>query len=247
LRLARSANGQNFVVDEKPTLTGVGEYEAFGIEDARMTWLDDGWCYISFTGVSEWGVVTSLRRTLDFEKFERMPVMFGPDNKDIALFPERIGGRYYTLHRPAVKHLGSLAIWLASSNNLQDWGRHRALIGPRPGFWDSERVGAGASPIKTAEGWLELYHASDENVRYCTGAVLLDLEEPWRVIARSKVPFLVPDEPYELSGFLPNVVFHNGLIERQPGLLELYYGAADELTCGAAVTVAAILDTLRES
>ncbi len=244
LRLARSRDGRHFVIDEVPTLTGSGVYETFGLEDARMVWLE-GWCYISFTGVSEWGVVTCLRRTRDFRTFEKWPVMFAPDNKDIALFPEKIGGRYYTLHRPAVKHVGVMAIWLASSDNLRDWGDHRALIAPRKGYWDSERVGAGASPIKTAEGWLELYHASDENVRYCTGAVLLDLEEPWRVIARSEKPFFVPDQPYEMSGFLPNVIFHNGYVERAPGQFDLYYGAADELTCGATVKVADILDSLR--
>ena len=244
LRLARSRNGRNFTVDSVPTLTGSGPYETFGLEDARMVWID-GWCYISFTGVSAWGVVTCLRRTRDFTTFERLPVMFAPDNKDIALFPGKIGGRYYTLHRPAVRHIGVMAIWLASSDNLRDWGDHHTVIAPRPGYWDSERVGAGASPIKTSEGWLELYHASDENTRYCTGAVLLDLEKPWKVIARSEEPFFVPDQPYETSGFLANVVFHNGSVEREPGVLDLYYGAADEVTCGASVKIADILDSLK--
>jgi beta-1,2-mannobiose phosphorylase / 1,2-beta-oligomannan phosphorylase len=244
LRLARSKDGRHFSVDPAPTLTGSGLYETFGVEDPRLVWLD-GWCYISFSGASEWGVVTCLRRTRDFKTFEKLPVMFAPDNKDIALFPEKIGGRYYTLHRPAVKHIGVMAIWLASSDNLRDWGDHHAIIAPRTGYWDSERVGAGASPIKTAEGWLELYHASDENTRYCTGALLLDLEKPWKVIARSKEPFFVPDQPYETSGFLPNVVFHNGYVEREPGALDLYYGAADELTCGASVKISDILDSLK--
>lgn len=246
LRLARSHDGRTFKVDDAPTLTGIGEYETFGLEDARMTWLDDGCCYITFTGVSEWGVVTRMRRTRDFKVFEKFPVMFAPDNKDIALFPEKVGGRYYTLHRPAVKHVGVMAIWLASSDNLRDWGEHRALIAPRAGLWDSERVGAGGPSIKTPEGWLQLYHAADENVRYCTGALLLDLNEPWRVIARSKLPFLVPDKPYETSGFLPNVVFHNGWVERTRGTLDLYYGAADEATCGASVEIADILDSLKD-
>ncbi len=244
LRLARSKDGRHFTVDPEPTLTGSGRYETFGLEDARLVWIE-GWCYINFTGVSEWGVVTCLRRTRDFKTFEKLPVMFAPDNKDIALFPEKIGGRYYTLHRPAVRHVGVMAIWLASSDNLRDWGDHRAVISPRAGYWDSERVGAGASPIKTAEGWLELYHAADENIRYCTGALLLDLEKPWNVIARSREPFFVPDQPYETSGFLPNVVFHNGYVEREPGVLDLYYGAADELTCGASVKISDILDSLK--
>jgi predicted GH43/DUF377 family glycosyl hydrolase len=244
LRLARSRNGRNFIIDSVPTLTGSGVYETYGLEDARMVWIE-GWCYINFSCASEWGCVTGLRRTRDFKTFEKLPVMFAPDNKDIALFPEKIGGRYYALHRPAVRHIGVMSIWLASSDNLQDWGDHHAVIAPRSGYWDSERVGAGASPIRTQEGWLELYHASDENVRYCTGAVLLDLEKPWKAIARSREPFLVPDQPYETSGFLPNVVFHNGYVEREPGILDIYYGAADELTCGASVKISDILDSLK--
>jgi len=246
LRLARSRDGRHFSVDPTPTIVGAGIYETFGLEDARMVWLD-GWCYINFSCASDWGCVTGLQRTRDFKTFERLPVMFAPDNKDIALFPRKIGGRYYTLHRPAVKHIGVMAIWLASSENLRDWGNHQALIAPRAGYWDCERVGAGASPIETPEGWLVLYHASDENIRYCSGAMLLDLEQPWKVIARSREPFLVPDQPYETSGFLPNVVFHNGYVEREFGVLDIYYGAADELTCGASIKISDILDTLKTS
>jgi predicted GH43/DUF377 family glycosyl hydrolase len=111
-------------------------------------------------------------------------------------------------------------------------------------MWDSERVGCGAAPIRTARGWLELYHASDENTRYCTGALLLDLERPWKVIARSREPFLFPEAPYETQGFMPNVVFHNGLTDNGDGTLTLYYGAADDKTCGAIVSIEAILASL---
>jgi beta-1,2-mannobiose phosphorylase / 1,2-beta-oligomannan phosphorylase len=172
-------------------------------------------------------------------------VIFGPDNKDIAIFPEKIDGRYYTLHRPAVKHLGTLAIWLASSDNLLDWGRHRVVLTPRPGKWDGERVGGGASPIRTVEGWLELYHASDENTRYCTGALLLDLKQPWKVIARSEEPFLFPEARYERAGLLPDIVFHSGLVENGDGTLDLFYGGGDLFTCGCTVPIRDILDSLR--
>ena len=125
------------------------------------------------------------------------------------------------------------------------WGRHQAVIGPRRGEWDGERVGAGAAPIKTPQGWLELYHGSDENTRYCTGALLLDLEKPWRVIARSQAPFLIPEAPYEREGLLPNIVFHSGLIDNGNGTLDLYYGGGDLQTCGCRVLVEDILRTLK--
>ncbi|MEI8309314.1 MAG: glycoside hydrolase family 130 protein [Verrucomicrobiota bacterium] len=243
-RKAVSADGRVFTMDDAPTLAGSGPHETYGIEDARIVKLD-GLYYISYTGVSKSGVLTLLASTRDFQSFEKLGIIFAPDNKDIAIFPERINGRYYTLHRPALKHLGAMAIWLASGENLLDWGHHRDLISPRPGRWDCERVGAGASPIKTSEGWLELYHGADNNIRYCTGALLLDLEEPWKVIARSGDPFLVPHGPCEETGFMPNVVFHNGFVDRGDGQLDLFYGGADEVSCGATVAIADILSTLK--
>ncbi len=243
-RKAVSVDGHVFTMDDAPTLAGSGPHETYGIEDARIVKLE-GVYYISYTGVSKVGVLTLLASTRDFQSFVKLGIIFAPDNKDIAIFPERINGRYYTLHRPAVKHLGTMAIWLASGDNLLDWGHHRELISPRPGCWDCERVGAGASPIKTAEGWLELYHGADNNIRYCTGALLLDLEEPWKVIARSGDPFLVPHGPCEVAGFMPNVVFHNGFVDRGDGQLDLFYGGADEVSCGATVAISDILSTLK--
>jgi predicted GH43/DUF377 family glycosyl hydrolase len=243
-RTAISEDGKSFIIDSKPSLEPSGPYETYGIEDPRITKLEDTY-YINYTGVSELGVVTCLARTRDFRAFEKLGVIFGPDNKDVAIFPEKIAERYYTLHRPAAKFVGSLAIWLASSDDLLDWGRHQAVIGPRRGQWDSQRVGAGAAPIKTPAGWLELYHGCDENTRYCTGALLLDLEKPWRVIARSREPLLIPEAPYEREGLLPNIIFHSGLIDNGDGTLDLYYGGGDLQTCGCRVSVQDILGTLK--
>jgi beta-1,2-mannobiose phosphorylase / 1,2-beta-oligomannan phosphorylase len=244
LRAATSNDGSHFTISAEPTLTGSGIYESYGIEDARIVRLDETY-YINYTGVSPFGVVTCLARTRDFQTFEKLGVIFGPDNKDVAIFPEKIRGRHYTLHRPAVRHLGSLAIWLASSDNLLDWGHHQAIISPRPGRWDSERVGAGAPPVRTPEGWLVLYHGCDENTRYCTGALLLDLDEPWKIIARSDEPILIPEAPYEREGLMPNIVFHSGLIDNADGTLDLYYGGGDLLTCGCRVSIQDILETLK--
>ena len=243
LRMAESLDGRYFTVSESPAMLPENRYETYGIEDPRITFIE-GWYYINYSAISLLGVATSLARTKDFKTYERLGVIFGPENKDIAIFPERIDGRYYAFHRPAPKNLGTPSMWLASSDNLLDWGRHEYVIGPRAGFWDCERVGCGAAPIRTREGWLELYHASDRNTRYCTGALLLDLKEPWKVLARSDRPVFAPEASYETSGFLPNVIFHNGLVENGDGTLTLYYGAADDKTCGATVRIEDILTSL---
>ncbi|MEI9999139.1 MAG: glycoside hydrolase family 130 protein [Verrucomicrobiota bacterium] len=240
LRAAVSADGVHFQIDPKPTLFPEGRYEAFGVEDARITRLDDAY-YVNYTAVSSCGVGTALVRTTDFRSFERLGLAFGPDNKDVALFPERIGGRYHAFHRPSTRNAGLPSIWIASSDNLLDWGRHEIVIRPRLGGWDSDRVGAGTAPIRTPEGWLALYHGCDHASRYCLGALLLDLDKPWQVIRRSEKPFFTPEAPYEQEGFLPHVVFHNGTLDLGDGRLELYYGGADQVTCGARVRIADLL------
>ncbi len=239
-RIAASEDGVNFTIDPHRTMLPHGSYEAFGIEDARITQLE-GTFYINYTAVSSDGVVTALASTTDFKNFQRLGVIFGPDNKDVALFPEKINGRYHAFHRPAVKHAGLPSIWTASSDNLLDWGRHEIVISPRRGSWDCERVGASTSPVKTPEGWLSIYHAADHNTRYCLGALLLDLEKPWIVHARSQEPFFVPEAPYEKEGFMQNVIFHNGTIDTGDGFLELYYGGADLVSCRSKVQIADLL------
>jgi predicted GH43/DUF377 family glycosyl hydrolase len=110
-------------------------------------------------------------------------------------------------------------------------------------MWDSARVGAGATPIRTPAGWLEIYHGADEKHRYCLGALLLDLEEPWKVIARSTEPIMETVAAYEQTGFFGNVVFTNGhLIHGDTATL--YYGASDSVICGARFSIQEILQTL---
>lgn len=244
LRLATSADGHAFTVAPVPALRPEFDYEEYGIEDPRICRLN-GWFYVNYSAISRQGVVTALARTRDFVSYEKLGIIFCPDNKDIALFPEKINGRYYCFHRPSMKQIGAPSMWLASSPNLRDWGQHRFIMGPRPGAWDSERVGCGASPVKTPHGWLQIYHGANEKVCYCSGAVLLDLQEPWKVLARSDTPLFRPQAPYERRGLMPNVVFSNGLVPRSDGLLDVYYGAADTTTCGLSLDLNALLATLK--
>lgn len=243
LRVATSEDGRSFTIADTPAFCAQDPEEVYGVEDPRIMLLD-GWYYINYSAISLRGVCTSLARTQDFQNFERLGVMFAPDNKDISLFPETIGGRYHAFHRPSMKQIGSPSIWLASSENLRDWGRHHFIMGPRPGKWDSERVGCGAEPIKTEKGWLQIYHGSDHHTRYCSGAVLLDLDDPWKVIKRGEEPLFEPTEPCETRGLVPNVIFNNGLVDRGHGRVDLYYGGADTVTCGARMDVNAVLNWL---
>ena len=186
-----------------------------------------------------------MRTTRDWKHFAHAGMIFPPHNKDCALFEERIGGRYYALHRPSSPVLGGNYIWLAESPDLVHWGRHHCIAHSRPGHWDSGRVGAGAAPIRTAVGWLEIYHGATEQNRYCLGALLLDLNEPWRVLARSEAPIMEPQATYEKEGFFGQVIFTNGhLVDGDR--ITLYYGAADSVICAAHLSVNEILASLRQ-
>jgi predicted GH43/DUF377 family glycosyl hydrolase len=227
-------------------LIGASEYEALGIEDSRVTKIDDTY-YLTYTAVSHNGYGVGMQSTKDWETFEKFGVVIPPFNKDATLFPEKISDLYYMLHRPTGSGIGGPYIWSASSPDLHNWGNHKCIAQVRPGMWDSERIGAGSAPIKTEQGWLEIYHGAEKvstGHRYCLGALLLDLENPSKVIARSTQPIMEPISPYELEGFYGNVVFTNGQVIRGDEVL-LYYGAADSYTCGARLSIKEILNSLK--
>jgi beta-1,2-mannobiose phosphorylase / 1,2-beta-oligomannan phosphorylase len=240
LRLLSSDDGIKFVeADEYRPLTGTGELETFGIEDCRVAKIDSTF-YLTYTQVSRHGVGVGLRTTRNWKEFVHQGMIFPPHNKDCALFEERIGDKYYALHRPSSPELGGNYIWLAESHDLVHCGRHRCLAQTRKDYWDSARVGAGASPIRTAEGWLEIYHGATKENRYCLGALLLDLDEPWKVLARSEEPIMEPLAQYEQEGFFGHVIFTNGHLVKGDRLT-LYYGAADSVICTATLSIESIL------
>jgi predicted GH43/DUF377 family glycosyl hydrolase len=243
LRLLSSEDGFTFSEPEGSLpLMGSGELETYGIEDCRVTEIDKTY-YLTYTQVSSNGVGVGLRTTRDWKDFVHAGMIFAPHNKDCAIFEEQIGGMYYALHRPSSPELGGNYIWLAESRDLMHWGNHRCLAHSREGYWDSARVGAGAAPIRTEEGWLEIYHGATKENRYCLGALLLDLNEPWRVLARSEVPIMEPLAPYEKEGFFGQVIFTNGhLVDGDR--VTIYYGAADSVICGAHFSLSNILASL---
>lgn len=235
LRLARSTDGAVFTVEDVPFLFPANRYERFGCEDARITTIE-GRHYINYTAVSDFGIATALAVTDDFHSVERLGLIFSPDNRDVCLFPRRIAGSYWCLHRPAPRHLGLPEIWIARSPDLMHWGHHQRLAGALPGGWESSKIGGGAQMLETDRGWLQIYHGVDAQQRYRLGALLLDRDDPRIVCARLDRPLATPSEPYELSGFFDNVLFTCGALIAGDEL-RVYYGGADRVMALGTVSL----------
>jgi predicted GH43/DUF377 family glycosyl hydrolase len=242
LRLFTSTDGRRFV-DAGLQIHGRGPRETFGIEDCRVSTMDDGSYVLTYTAVSADGYGVGLKVTRDWRTFEELGLVISPSNKDAAVFEEKVGGQYVCLHRPSGVIVGGHFIWMATSPDLRHWGGHACVARTRPAEWDSARVGGGAAPIRTPRGWLAIYHGADAASRYCLGGLLLDLSEPWKVLARSAAPIMEPLRDYEQKGFFGQVVFTNGhLVDGDR--VTIYYGGSDKVICGAEFSLAEILASL---
>lgn len=233
LALFWSRDGRT-IDDPVPTrFLPTSDLEEFGVEDPRITRIGDTY-HITYVGVSVHGPATMLATTKDFRSFDRKGVIFCPDNKDVVLLPEKIDGDFIALHRPSLStSLAKPEIWVARSRDAIHWGQHEPLWRGNHG-WDCGRIGAGAPPVRTAAGWLELYHGNDRRYgetrvgRYSGGLLLLDPGKPWLAI-KAVGPVFVPEQDFERQGFVPDVVFPTALIVRDD-LASVYYGAADSVT-----------------
>lgn len=239
IRLARSRDGVHFQVDERPWLVATPPYENYGIEDARVT-LIDGVYYVNYTAVSGLGIATGLVATRDFVTFERLGIIFAPPNRDVTLFPTKIGGDYVCYHRPMPSGIGGLNIWAARSPDLKRWGDHQVVLQATATGWEDGRVGGGAPPLLTEQGWLSIYHAADRQQRYCLGFFVTPEDQPERVILRSDGPILWPEAPYEMRGFFGNVVFTCGAL-LDGDTLRIYYGASDDSVALAEANIKDVL------
>ena len=246
--LARSEDGYRFVVEPEPAMTPAdvepfATYEACGIEDPRITPMGDTY-YIMYTAYSHYGPRLALAQTDDFRTFERIALISEPVNKDGALFPKKIQGRYARFDRPMVGTCGN--IWISYSDDLVNWGGAEVVMTTRADHWDCARIGASAPPIETEQGWLEIYHGVKEACSgpiYRLGAVLLDLENPARVLGRAAIPILTPREYYERVGDIGNVVFSCGaILEEQSREVKMYYGAADTCICVGTAKLEALIE-----
>ncbi|MGE5422642.1 MAG: glycosidase [Ignavibacteriales bacterium] len=223
--------------------------EQWGIEDPRITWLAElGKWAVTYVAYSSDGPLVAIALTEDFVNFDRLGPAMAPEDKDAALFPRRINGKWALLHRPVAPQYGPGAhIWLSYSDDMVHWGERRVVINARRGgWWDASRIGLAAPPLETAEGWLILYHGVRQTVGgsiYRLGLALLDLDDPSKVLRRSDEWIFGPKERYERGGDVDDVVFPCGwVLDDQTGLLKMYYGGADTCIALATATLSDLLE-----
>jgi beta-1,4-mannooligosaccharide/beta-1,4-mannosyl-N-acetylglucosamine phosphorylase len=212
--------------------------------DPRVVWLDDRY-YITWCNGYH-GPTIGIGYTFDFEQFHFLENALLPFNRNGVLFPRKINERYFMLSRPSDNgHTPFGDIFLSQSPDLVHWGQHRFVMGVKSG-WQSTKIGAGPVPIETPEGWLLIYHGvltSCNGFVYSFGAALLDLEQPWKVIARGAPYLLSPQTYYENVGDVPNVAFPcAALHDPLSGHLAIYYGGADTVTALAFAKMDEVID-----
>jgi predicted GH43/DUF377 family glycosyl hydrolase len=219
------------------------EYTAGMYYDPRITEID-GTYYLVHAAHSKHGCRLSLIRTLDFETFEWMGFISETDNRNGVLFPEKIGGLYARFDRPNTG--GSFGdIWISYSPDLLFWGKSECVLRNADVRWAWTKIGPGAVPIKTKEGWLNVFHGVRTQCAahyvYCLGVALHDLDNPARVLAICKEAILEPERDYELTGQTPSVVFTSGAVVEDDGQVKVYYGGADTVQCVATTSVDELL------
>ena len=204
--------------------------------DPRVTLLDGKYLVSWCNGYH--GPTIGLAWTEDFETFHQVENAFLPYNRIGVLFPRKIGGRYAMLSRPSdTGHTAFGDIFYSESPDMEFWGHHRHVMAPAPfevSAWQCMKIGAGPIPIETSEGWLLFYHGvlrSCNGYVYSFGSALLDLDQPWKVLARSGPYLISPQTPYECMGDVPNVAFPcAALCDSATGRVAVYYGCADTVT-----------------
>jgi predicted GH43/DUF377 family glycosyl hydrolase len=242
MRLAWSDDGINFkaapgkvlVPTEEPFIT----YEE-ACYDPRVTRIDDTY-YISYASENRHGCQLGLSKTKDFKTFDKVAMMAQPNNRNGVLFPAKIGGYYARLDRPFSEGVAG-NMWISFSPDLVHWGQFRCVMESRRFHWDRGKIGPGAPPFRTDEGWLEIYHGTTPSCNgliYRLGVVLLDPEEPWKVVARAKQYLLTPERDYERHGDVDNVCFACGVVpDYQNDTVRIYYGGADTCMCLATAKI----------
>jgi predicted GH43/DUF377 family glycosyl hydrolase len=251
LTVARSADGYtNWTVDPKPLIADdpTEQTTCWGVEDPRITYVPelDGYA-ITYTGFGPSGPSVGLAVTQDFRSVEPYGIIMPPEDKNACLLPRRVGGSYVLYHRPVSVLSARADVWLSRSTDLRSWTASEPVLQSRSGpWWDATRIGMGPPPIETPYGWLALYHGVKQMVStaiYRMGLVLIDLENPTRVLRRTPAWVLGPETEYERVGDVPDVVFGTGLVHDEAAdQLRLYYGAADTSVAVATASYSEVLE-----
>jgi predicted GH43/DUF377 family glycosyl hydrolase len=245
---AESDDGYNFKVDKKPFMIpgaeGIfKEYEEYGVEDPRIIFID-GEYLITYSAYSRHGVRVGLAKTKDFKSIERFSLITEADYRNVVIFPEKFNGLYARLDRPH-SEISPWSIWISYSPDLKYWGESKLIMKPVKYHWDEMKIGPGAPPVKTARGWLSIYHGVFPTMDGCVyrlGVALHDLEDPSRVIAVGDEWILQPEEVYETTGYVHNVVFTCGAVPEEDGSIKIYWGGADKVMCVGTANIECLVD-----
>ncbi|MFC1809328.1 glycoside hydrolase family 130 protein [Candidatus Omnitrophota bacterium] len=235
--IAESSDGFSFVARSKPFITpakeGIfAEYEEYGVEDPRISCIDNEYI-ITYSAYSRHGVRIALAKTKDFVMFERFSLITQADYRNVVIFPEKINGLYIRLDRPH-SEISPWAIWISSSPDLRYWGNAQVVMKPEMYHWDQMKIGPGATPVKTDKGWLSIYHGvfpTMDGCIYRLGVALHDLKDPSKMIGIGDSWILQPEAPWEVTGYVHNVVFTCGAIPEDDDTIKIYWGGADSVMC----------------
>jgi len=246
--LAKSEDGFNFKAAPKPFMVPSKEpvfsdYEEFGVEDPRITCLEDAY-YITYSAYSKHGIRIGLAKTTDFESVERVAFITQADYRNTVIFPEKIDGRYVRVDRPH-SEISPWSIWISFSLDLRHWGDSKLVMKPVQYHWDEIKIGPGAPPIRTDKGWLSIYHGVFPTMDGCVyrlGAALHKLDEPEKVIGVGDRWILQPEDPWEIVGYVHNVVFTCGAVPEEDGTLKLYWGGADTVMCAGTAIIEELVE-----
>jgi predicted GH43/DUF377 family glycosyl hydrolase len=250
--IARSDDGFKFFVDSKPFMVPSTEgmfsrFEEYGVEDPRICSIDNVY-YITYSAYSRFGVRVALAKTHDFKSVERISVISEPDMRNVVIFPETFNGRYARLDRPH-SEINPWSVWLSWSPDLVHWGDSEPVINPVVYHWDQMKIGPGATPVRTSDGWLSIFHGvfptMDGSV-YRLGVALHDIANPATVLGVADDWIVSPEDPWELTGYVHNVVFSCGAVAEDDGTLKIYWGAADSVMCVGTASIADLIQLCRD-
>lgn len=248
LGIAESFDGFNFKAAEKPFMTpcqeGIfKEYEEYGVEDPRITFIE-GEYLITYSAYSRHGVRIGLAKTTNFKEIERISLITEADYRNVVIFPQKFNNLFLRMDRPHSK-INPWSIWMSYSPDLIYWGESRLIMKPVQYHWDEMKIGPGAPPFKTDKGWLNIYHGVFPTMDGCVyrlGVALHDLNAPAKIIGVGDSWILQPEEEYEITGYVHNVVFTCGAVPENDGTVKIYWGGADQVMCAGTAVINDLID-----
>jgi len=250
--LARGYDGFRFTVDPEPFLvperTGpFAAYEEFGVEDPRVTQIGEEY-FITYSAYSRNGVRIALAKTTDFIHVEKVSLITEADHRNVVIFPEKFHGLYARLDRPH-SEIAPWSIWISYSPDLRFWGEAQLIMRPVQYHWDEMKIGPGAPPIKTDQGWLSIYHGVFQTMAgsvYRLGVALHDLTNPAKILGVSDSWILQPEDAWEVTGYVSNVVFTCGAVAEPDGTVKIYWGGADTVMCAGEANISDLISLCLE-